>query len=87
MSASVVKEGRVAIGILPKASFEFLAGDRCTISSRAWQFNGDGTIINWAAGGLNERDPAMKQDLSTMPKRLEAGGVCIQAQDWGDMGG
>jgi hypothetical protein len=27
----------------------------------------------------------MKQELSQMPKRLDAGGVCIQAQDWGDM--
>lgn len=27
----------------------------------------------------------MKQDRSQMPKRLEAGGVCVQAQDWGDM--
>lgn len=27
----------------------------------------------------------MKQQLSNMPKRLEAGGVCIQAQDWGEL--
>ena len=27
----------------------------------------------------------MKHDLKTMPKRLDAGGVCVQAQDWGDM--
>lgn len=27
----------------------------------------------------------MKQERNTLPKRLEAGGVCIQAQDWGNM--
>lgn len=27
----------------------------------------------------------MKQQLSDMPKRLDAGGVCVQAQDWGDL--
>jgi len=27
----------------------------------------------------------MKQDRNEMPKRLENGGVCIQAQDWGAM--
>lgn len=27
----------------------------------------------------------MKDDLSNMPTRLEAGGVCVQAQDWGEM--
>lgn len=27
----------------------------------------------------------MKQQLSSMPTRLEAGGVCIQAQDWGEL--
>lgn len=27
----------------------------------------------------------MKDQHSRMPKRLEAGGVCIQAHDWGEM--
>lgn len=27
----------------------------------------------------------MKHDLEQLPTRLEAGGVCIQAQDWGDL--
>ena len=27
----------------------------------------------------------MKQPLTQMPTRLEAGGVCIQAQDWADL--
>ena len=27
----------------------------------------------------------MKHDRNAMPKRLDAGGVCIQAQDWGEM--
>jgi hypothetical protein len=27
----------------------------------------------------------MKQQLSEMPTRLEAGGVCIQAQDWAEL--
>ncbi|MCC7198630.1 MAG: cupin domain-containing protein [Gammaproteobacteria bacterium] len=27
----------------------------------------------------------MRQPLTEMPTRLEAGGVCIQAQDWGDL--
>jgi hypothetical protein len=27
----------------------------------------------------------MKHDRNCMPTRLEAGGVCIQAQDWGDL--
>lgn len=27
----------------------------------------------------------MKQDRTEMPKRLESGGVCIQAQNWGEM--
>ena len=27
----------------------------------------------------------MKQKLTSMPKRLEAGGVCIQAKDWGEL--
>jgi hypothetical protein len=27
----------------------------------------------------------MKQDRNRLPTRLESGGVCIQAQDWGDL--
>jgi hypothetical protein len=27
----------------------------------------------------------LKQKLTSMPKRLEAGGVCIQANDWGEL--
>ncbi|RPI14421.1 MAG: cupin domain-containing protein [Lysobacterales bacterium] len=27
----------------------------------------------------------MKQPIEQLPIRLEAGGVCIQAQDWGDL--
>jgi hypothetical protein len=27
----------------------------------------------------------MKQDRTKLPTRLEAGGVCIQGQDWGEM--
>lgn len=27
----------------------------------------------------------MKEDRNEMPRRLDAGGVCIQAQDWGEM--
>jgi len=27
----------------------------------------------------------VKQAASALPTRLEAGGVCIQAQDWGDL--
>ena len=27
----------------------------------------------------------MKQTLTNLPTRLEAGGVCIQAQDWSDL--
>lgn len=27
----------------------------------------------------------MKQDRNQLPERLSAGGVCIQAQDWGEM--
>lgn len=27
----------------------------------------------------------MRQERNELPKRLEAGGVCIQAEDWGDI--
>jgi hypothetical protein len=27
----------------------------------------------------------MKQQLTNLPTRLDAGGVCIQAEDWGDI--
>jgi hypothetical protein len=30
-------------------------------------------------------ETSMKQTLTNLPTRLEAGGVCIQAQDWSDL--
>jgi len=27
----------------------------------------------------------MKQDLNTLPVRLESGGICIQSQDWAEL--
>jgi hypothetical protein len=32
-----------------------------------------------------EKEIDMKQSRKDLPTRLEAGGVCIQAQDWGDI--
>jgi uncharacterized RmlC-like cupin family protein len=36
---------------------------------------------NGSTGGAQE-EIAMKQPMTSLPTRLEAGGVCIQAQDW-----
>lgn len=33
----------------------------------------------------SEKEIDMKQARTTLPTRLEAGGVCIQAEDWGDI--
>ena len=32
-----------------------------------------------------QEENTLKQKLTSMPKRLEAGGVCIQANDWGEL--
>ncbi len=34
---------------------------------------------------LRKKELDMKQARNELPTRLEAGGVCIQAQDWGDI--
>jgi hypothetical protein len=35
--------------------------------------------------GRTHKEIAVKQPMSELPTRLEAGGVCIQAQDWGEL--
>jgi hypothetical protein len=37
------------------------------------------------AVGRATKENTVKQDRTTLPTRLEAGGVCIQAQDWADL--
>jgi hypothetical protein len=35
--------------------------------------------------GFDSEDDDVKQDKTTLPTLLEAGGVCIQAQDWSEL--
>jgi hypothetical protein len=49
-----------------------------------------GTRTNVIDGGIvpsaiTHEESTLKQKLTSMPKRLEAGGVCIQANDWGEL--